>query len=83
VEKKYQLKFDTLVADCEGGLYYALRDDPDILNNMRLIITENDYPSAEHFEYVITLFKKYGFERVHHHDPAVFNSGYFFEVWQR
>jgi len=41
--------FDTLVADCEGALLPILKDTPEILAKIDLIIVENDYQSkAEH-----------------------------------
>lgn len=43
LEKKYNKTFDTLVADCEGALYYILQDFPTMLHNIKTIIMENDY----------------------------------------
>jgi hypothetical protein len=40
---KYKIEFDTLILDCEGAFYYILLDMPEILNNIKLIIVENDY----------------------------------------
>jgi FkbM family methyltransferase len=34
--KKYNIDFDTLVADCEGSLYYIFKEDPDMLNNINI-----------------------------------------------
>lgn len=43
LKSKYKIDFDTLVLDCEGAFYYILKDTPEILNNINLIIMENDY----------------------------------------
>ena len=43
LKNKYAIKFDTLVLDCEGAFYYILKDTPEILDNINLIIMENDY----------------------------------------
>lgn len=58
---KYGIQFDTLVIDCEGAFYYILIDMPEILDNIRLIIVENDYTSIEWKEYVDSVLKKSGF----------------------
>ena len=37
-ENKYNnMCFNTLVADCEGALYYILRDEPTFLENFKKI----------------------------------------------
>jgi FkbM family methyltransferase len=81
---KYNIQFDTLVADCEGALYYILKDDSSILTNIKLVIIENDFKDASHKEFVDNKFKESGFKRV------CFQAGgwgpcynYFYEVWQR
>ena len=52
IENKYQIKFDTLVLDCEGAFYYILQDMPEILTNINLIIMENDYLDINHKNFV-------------------------------
>jgi FkbM family methyltransferase len=64
IEKKYNLKFDTLVIDCEGGFYHILKDNPNILSNIKLLIIENDFPVIEHKNYLNELLVKNGFKRV-------------------
>jgi FkbM family methyltransferase len=81
---KYSIDFDTLVADCEGALYYIFSDMPEMLRNINLVIMENDYYVLEHKEFVDSVLVKYGFERV-------YSEGYgwgpcsdnFYEVWQK
>ncbi len=43
LNEKYNIQFDTLVLDCEGAFYYILKDTPEILDNINLILMENDY----------------------------------------
>ena len=76
LQRKYKITFDTLVADCEGALYYILRDDPAVLNNIKLVIVENDYPDANHRNYVESQFLLNGLE-------LVYNSGNFYQVWKK
>lgn len=64
VEKKYGLKFDTLVVDCEGAFYYILKSTPNILNNIKMIIMENDYSELSQKEYVDKVLCNYGFKCV-------------------
>lgn len=55
---KYGIQFNTLIIDCEGAFYYILMDMPEILDNIRLIIMENDYTSLEHKEYVDSVLRQ-------------------------
>ena len=44
VKKKYNLKFNVLVIDCEGCLETFFDENPTIYDDIRLIIYEEDYP---------------------------------------
>ena len=79
---KYNIKFDTLILDCEGAFYYILMDMPEILDNIKLIIMENDYHEIEKKNYVDSVLKERGF-----YVDYVKSGGWgpcedrFFEVW--
>jgi len=83
---KYNIKFDTLVLDCEGAFYYILLDMPEIIENIKLIIMENDYRDISHKEYIDRVLINNGF-RVDYvqsggWDPITcpfYNN--FYEVW--
>jgi FkbM family methyltransferase len=81
---KYNIQFDTLVLDCEGAFYYILLDMPDILDNIKLIIVENDYHDISHKEYVDTVLQQNNFNRTYVKScgwgPCSF---FFYEVWER
>ena len=86
---KYKINFDTLVLDCEGSFYYILLDFPDILDNIKLIITENDYLNIEHLNYVTGILLNKGFKNVYRQPLLVENPMFtkiskdrFFEVWK-
>ena len=55
---KYQINFDTLILDCEGAFYNILLSMPEILNNIKLIIMENDYLDIGKKEYVDNVLKQ-------------------------
>lgn len=82
--KKYGLEFDALVIDCEGAFYYILYDEPEILDNVKVIIIENDFKELYQKIYVDQQFAARGFTRV-----AAFRGDwgpcidYFYEIWQR
>jgi FkbM family methyltransferase len=82
--KKYNIAFDTLVADCEGALFYILRDYPQLLDNMNLLIIENDYNEIENKQFVDSVFISKGFKRT-----FVYKGGWgpcsdvFWEVWKK
>jgi FkbM family methyltransferase len=52
IQNKFNLIFDTLVVDCEGAFYYILIDFPNMLDNIKLILIENDYENLEQYEFV-------------------------------
>ena len=81
---KYNIVFDTLVLDCEGAFYYILMDMPEILDNIKLIIMENDYWDISHKMYIDSVLEKNNFNLEYSEQggwgPCFPN---FFEVWKR
>jgi hypothetical protein len=49
---KYNMNFNVLVVDCEGALYYIFQDEPNMLQNIKTIIMENDYHDITHKQYI-------------------------------
>lgn len=86
LQEKYCLTFDTLVVDCEGALYYILRDDPKILKNIKLVIIENDFQTSEQMIEVQNLFIKNGLQCVYN-EPYTIDyrpcGDSFFQVWTK
>lgn len=84
LNEKYRIKFDTLVVDCEGALYYMLVDDPKILKHLKTIIIENDFNDLEHMNYVQKLFTENGLKCVYNQaggwGPCY---DYFYQVWKK
>ena len=84
LEAKYGIQFDTLVADCEGALYYIFSDYPDMLNNIDTVIMENDYHNAAHKTAVDSILKSKDFSCIYSRGggwgPCI---GNFFEVWSK
>jgi FkbM family methyltransferase len=80
---KYNLEFDTLVADCEGALYYIMLDEPDFFKTFKTIIMENDYNNINHKNAIDENLLQRGFKCVYSRaggwGPCAKN---FFEVWQ-
>jgi len=82
IQQQYQLEFDTLVADCEGALYYILQDEPDMLDKMKLIIVENDYNDLSHKQAVDDIVVNKGFKRIYvKRGPWGPCAPNFYEVW--
>jgi FkbM family methyltransferase len=81
---KYNIKFDTLILDCEGAFYYILIDIPELLENVNLIIMENDYWDITQKNYVDSILIKNNFYR-----DYVETGGWgpcyniFYEVWKK
>ena len=81
---KYNIEFDTLVADCEGALFYIFQDEPDMLNSIHTIIMENDYWVITHKQYVDEFMSTRGFKRIHYQAGGLGPCReFFFEVWQK
>jgi hypothetical protein len=84
LEEKYNIVFDTIVADCEGALYYILMDNDNVLDNINTIIMENDYHQLDHKTTVDSIMLSKGFKRV-----FVLGGGWgpcinnFYEVWKK
>ena len=84
LKEKYGIPFTTLVADCEGALYYILQDDESILDDVSLIIAENDYTDRNHFDTVCAKFVAHGFQLVHNRIGGwgpCYNE--FYQVWRK
>jgi FkbM family methyltransferase len=91
LQSKYGIEFDTLVADCEGALYWILRDSEALLKNIHTVILEADYASVEHKMAVEAIFHVHGLERIYS-EPLVVDWDHpfpaecvesFFEVWKK
>ena len=89
LNKKYNISFDTLVIDCEGAFFYILKESPEILNGVKIIIMENDYTKVNHKQFVDKTLLENGFY-VDYTEPLIGHDKYhfhfrqnFFEVWLR
>lgn len=65
LEKKYNIQFDTLVLDCEGAFYQILKDTPNCLDNINMVIIENDFHEIEKKQYVDEMFAKHNLKCVY------------------
>lgn len=87
----YDIDFDTLILDCEGGFYSILKEYSEILNNIKLIIMENDYSTKEELLFVQDTLEKHNFSNVYskplninnNDDNMAYIYSHFFEVWIR
>lgn len=84
LENKYGLKFNTLVADCEGALYQILKDTPEMLEGIEKIIIENDFNYMDEKNFIDRIFESYGFVCVYSKDggwgPC---SPFFYQVFKK
>jgi FkbM family methyltransferase len=84
LQHRYNLQFDTIVADCEGALYQILRDEPTLLTNITTVILENDFTELTHKQFVDAELTKFDLQ-------PMFSAGggwghcadYFFQVFKR
>lgn len=59
--KSSGLKFDTLVADCEGFLEQFFDENRDYIPNFRIVIFERDYPYKCNYHKVESYLRELGF----------------------
>lgn len=74
VEDLYSLKFDTLVADCEGFLESFMDENPCLYDQLSLIIFEKDYANKCNYDKIMNELKNHGFKNI---VPG------FHEVWSK
>ena len=90
LQKKHaHLKFDTLVADCEGALYYILQDEPDFLCGFTCVVIENDFTCASHMHFVHKKLVEAGLRAIytkpHYHPtfPSQECVAVFWQTWKK
>jgi FkbM family methyltransferase len=64
IEKLYNLKFDTLVADCEGFLEEFFDEHPYLYSQLQTVIFEADYPQKCNYERIRTKLALHGFREI-------------------
>jgi FkbM family methyltransferase len=84
LNEKYKMNFNVLVADCEGALYYILKDEPEFLKNFKTIIIENDFYDIKHKEFVNEEFLKLNFKNIYTKSGGFGPChNFFYEVWKK
>jgi len=82
---KYPFTFDTLVLDCEGAFFYILKDMPEILTNIKMILMENDYFDRNHKQYIDDILETNGFgiaySKAGDHNSFLSCREMFYQVW--
>jgi FkbM family methyltransferase len=74
IEQKFNLKFNTLVADCEGFLEIFFDENPQMYEQLNLIMFEKDCPNICNYNRIIENLKLHRFRNL--------VSG-FHEVWKK
>jgi len=71
IQDKYDLKFNVLVADCEGCLENFFKENPKFLDQLRMIIYEQDYTRYCDYKFIEHELTKLNFVRTIHGDQNV------------
>lgn len=66
LENKYNLKFDTVVADCEGFLEEFFDEHSFLYNQLNTVIFEADYPNKCNYDKIRNNLKSNGFSEIIH-----------------
>jgi FkbM family methyltransferase len=64
IKNKYELKFNTLVADCEGFLEIFFDENPELYQQLHLIIFETDYEAKCDYNKIRNNLKLNGFNQI-------------------
>jgi FkbM family methyltransferase len=65
VKQTYNIaKFNVLVADCEGFLEIFFDENPDIYQDLRLVVFEADYPDKCNYDKIKRNLKQNGFTKI-------------------
>lgn len=84
LNNKYKIQFDTLVLDCEGAFYYILMDMPEILDNIKLIIMENDYHDITQKNFIDNILRQNNFKTIYSKSGGWGQCcNNFYEVWKK
>jgi FkbM family methyltransferase len=78
IETQYNLKFDTLVADCEGCIERLFDENPKLYQELKLIIMEEDQPHKCHYDKIKYELNKNGFKLIESDSNGVARS-----VWKK
>lgn len=66
IEDVCNVKFDTLVADCEGFLEEFFDEHPQLYQQLHTVIFEADYPTKCNYDKIRNSLKEHGFQEVIH-----------------
>jgi hypothetical protein len=66
LESKYAIRFDTLVADCEGFLETFFDENPFLYSQLHTVIFEADYPNKCNYDKIRSTLKTNGFKELIH-----------------
>ena len=77
-------RFNVLVADCEGALFFILRDFPSLLDSVHKIILENDFHIKEQGDWVHDFLRQRGFVVAYSQSGGWGHfQSCFFQVWHK
>lgn len=66
LETTYGLKFDTLIADCEGFLETFFDENLHLYHQLHTVIFEADFPNKCNYDKIRTELKSHGFREIIH-----------------
>jgi hypothetical protein len=58
------MKFDTLVADCEGCLEIFFDENKDFIKRLKMVFIEKDYPEKTNYAKITDFLKNNKFEKI-------------------
>lgn len=64
LQRKFNVRFDTLVADCEGCLFQLMKENPFLYTQLKMITFEQDYAHKGDYSEIIRKLKENGFSLI-------------------
>ena len=79
IKQKYNIKFNVLVADCEGCLENFFEENPSFYKDLRMIIFEKDYPNNCNYKKIENNLKNNKFKCLESGHQNVWEKIFYFD----
>jgi FkbM family methyltransferase len=74
IEERFNIKFNVLVADCEGCLNQFMKENPKFISELDTLMYEKDFANKCNYEEIQNILKELGFTRVQNEHMKVYKK---------
>jgi FkbM family methyltransferase len=86
LKSEFPIDFTVLVVDCEGAFFPILRDFPQVIDGIRLVLLENDFSTKDEASWVHDFLRARGFKdtfRTTYPNAWGPCKDFFWQAWER